>query len=109
MPAAGLEASPGTRCAPPERGEGEDPTVAVGRPGLGPVGRTRGGKAVMESRTEQWVIPEGTDVVAADGDKVGKVIAAEADYLVVEKGFFFPTDYYIPRSAVASYDGDKAY
>src|SRR5215211_1789705 len=63
----------------------------------------------MESMTEQWVIPEGTEVVAADGDKVGKVIAAEGDYLVVEKGFFFPTDYYIPRSAVASYDGDKAY
>src|SRR5215211_3146334 len=63
----------------------------------------------MESMTEQWVIPEGTEVVAADGDKVGKVIAAQGDYLVVEKGFFFPTDYYIPRSAVASYDGDKAY
>src|SRR5215217_5013044 len=109
MPAAGLEAGPGTRRAPMERGEGEDPTVAVGQPGLGPVGRTRGGNAVMESMTEQWVIPEGTEVVAADGDKVGKVIAAQGDYLVVEKGFFFPTDYYVPRTAIASYDGDKAY
>ena len=63
----------------------------------------------MESMTEQWVIPEGTEVVAADGDKVGKVIAAQGDYLVVEKGFFFPTDYYVPRTAIASYDGDKAY
>jgi len=63
----------------------------------------------MEGTTEQWVIPEGTEVVAADGDKVGKVIDAQGDYLVVEKGFFFPTDYYVPRTAIASYDGDKAY
>jgi uncharacterized protein (TIGR02271 family) len=63
----------------------------------------------MESTSEQWVIPEGTEVVAADGDKVGKVIEAQGDYLVVEKGFFFPTDYYVPRAAIASYDGDKAY
>ena len=30
----------------------------------------------MEGTTEQWIIPEGTEVVAADGDKVGKVIEA---------------------------------
>jgi uncharacterized protein (TIGR02271 family) len=63
----------------------------------------------MDSTSEQWVIPEGTDVVAADGDKVGKVVAAEGDYLVVEKGFFFPTDYYVPRGAINTYDGDKVY
>jgi uncharacterized protein (TIGR02271 family) len=63
----------------------------------------------MESTTEQWVIPEGTDVIAADGDKVGKVVAVDPAYLVVEKGFFFPTDYYVPRSAISSFDGDKAY
>jgi uncharacterized protein (TIGR02271 family) len=28
---------------------------------------------------------------------------------VVEKGFFFPTDYYIPMSAVASADNDQVY
>jgi uncharacterized protein (TIGR02271 family) len=63
----------------------------------------------MDSTTEQWVIPEGTEVVAADGDKVGKVVAAQGDYLVVEKGWLFPTDFYVPASAIASYDGDKAY
>ena len=63
----------------------------------------------MDSMTEQWVIPEGTEVVAADGDKVGKVVAVDPSYLVVEKGFFFPTDYYVPRNAIANYDGDKAY
>jgi uncharacterized protein (TIGR02271 family) len=63
----------------------------------------------MDRTVQQWQIPEGTDVIGADGDKVGKVVAAEANYIVVEKGFFFPTDYYIPVSAINNYDGDKAY
>ena len=63
----------------------------------------------MDTMTEQMIIPEGTEVIAADGDKVGKVIGAEGDYLIVEKGFFFPTDYYVPRTAINAYDGDKAY
>jgi uncharacterized protein (TIGR02271 family) len=63
----------------------------------------------MESTVEQWNIPEGTEVIAADGDKVGKVVAVDPAYVVVEKGFFFPTDYYIPTSAIANYDGDKVY
>ena len=48
----------------------------------------------------------GKDVVGADGDKVGRVIASYPGYLVVEKGFFFPTDYYVPTSAVAASDDD---
>ncbi|HEY7029820.1 MAG TPA: DUF2382 domain-containing protein [Thermomicrobiales bacterium] len=63
----------------------------------------------MDRTVQQWQIPEGTDVVGADGDKVGKVIAAEPSYIVVEKGFFFPTDYYIPMSAISNFDGDKVY
>jgi hypothetical protein len=63
----------------------------------------------MDRPATQWQIPEGTDVVGADGDKVGKVVAAEASYIVVEKGFFFPTDYYIPRMAINTFDGDKVY
>jgi len=63
----------------------------------------------MDRTVRQWQIPEGTDVVGADGDKVGKVVAAEASYIVVEKGFFFPTDYYIPTSAINTFDGDKVY
>jgi len=63
----------------------------------------------MDRTVQQWQIPEGTDVIGADGDKVGKVVAAETTYIVVEKGFFFPTDYYIPTSAINNYDGDKVY
>jgi len=63
----------------------------------------------MDRTVQQWQIPEGTDVVGADGNKVGKVVAAETSYIVVEKGFFFPTDYYIPTSAINTFDGDKVY
>lgn len=44
----------------------------------------------------------GDEVYGSDGDKVGAVSEVQRDYLVVEKGFFFPTDYYIPLSAVAN-------
>ena len=47
-------------------------------------------------------ITTGADVFGADGEKVGTVAAVYPGYIVVEKGFFFPTDYYIPMSAVAS-------
>src|ERR671921_2847740 len=49
----------------------------------------------------------GADVFGADGEKVGTVAAVYPGYIVVEKGFFFPTDYYIPMSAVASADSDQ--
>jgi uncharacterized protein (TIGR02271 family) len=51
----------------------------------------------------------GAEVYGADGDKVGTVSAVYPGYIVVEKGLFFPTDYYIPMSAVASYDTDRVY
>jgi uncharacterized protein (TIGR02271 family) len=44
----------------------------------------------------------GDDVYGSDGDKVGTVAEVQSSYIVVEKGFFFPTDYYIPTSAIAS-------
>jgi hypothetical protein len=49
-----------------------------------------------------WLITKGSAVVGADGEKVGEVIGFSDTYIVVEKGFFFPTDYYIPGSAIAS-------
>src|SRR5918993_5588501 len=54
-------------------------------------------------------ITTGAEVYGADGDKVGTVAAIYPGYIVVEKGFFFPTDYYIPMSAVASYGNDQVY
>jgi len=63
----------------------------------------------MDRTAQDWTITEGTDVVGSDGDKVGEVVAVQSNYVVVEKGFFFPTDYYIPTSAISNYDGDKIY
>ena len=57
----------------------------------------------------QFNFAEGTDVYGSDGDKVGEIVAVQPNYVVVEKGFFFPTDYYIPTSAVASYDEGRVY
>ena len=54
-------------------------------------------------------ITTGADVFGADGEKVGTVAAVYPGYIVVEKGFFFPTDYYVPMSAVASSDNDQVY
>jgi uncharacterized protein (TIGR02271 family) len=52
--------------------------------------------------TESSQINVGDDVYGSDGDKVGTVAEVQSSYIVVEKGFFFPTDYYIPTSAIAS-------
>jgi uncharacterized protein (TIGR02271 family) len=56
----------------------------------------------MSWSTESSQISVGDEVYGSDGDKVGTVAEVQPGYLVVEKGFFFPTDYYIPTSAVAS-------
>ncbi len=56
----------------------------------------------------------GADVYGSDGDKLGTVAEVQPSYIVVEKGFlekgfFLPTDYYIPLSAVASASGGQIY
>ncbi len=60
----------------------------------------------MDNRTQ---IETGMTVFGSDGDKVGKIVGFEGEYFVVEKGFFFPSDHYIPTSAVASTDSDNVY
>jgi len=54
-------------------------------------------------------VHEGMDVLGSDGEKLGSVDRIEGSYIVASKGFFFPTDYYIPTSAIASVDGEQAY
>src|SRR5215210_5322132 len=61
-----------------------------------------GGNSTMSSSSYANQITIGDDVYGSDGDKVGTVAEVQPSYIVVEKGFFFPTDYYIPMSAVAS-------
>jgi hypothetical protein len=68
---------------------------------------TFGEGTTVESTERKWQIPEGVDVVGSDGEKVGEVIGSTPSFVVVEKGFFFPTDYYVPIDAIANFDGDK--
>jgi uncharacterized protein (TIGR02271 family) len=63
----------------------------------------------MERTGGRWAFREGDDVYGADGGKVGSVVAVRPTHLVVEKGFFFPTDYYVPTSAVANYEDGQIY
>ncbi len=63
----------------------------------------------MDRDLSQWVPQVGTDVIGADGEKVGEIDAVEREYFIVRKGFFFPQDHYIPVSAVSSYDDEKVY
>jgi uncharacterized protein (TIGR02271 family) len=56
----------------------------------------------MSWTTDSAQIMAGDEVIGSDGDKVGTVAEVQPTYIVVEKGFFFPTDYYIPMSAIAS-------
>jgi len=65
----------------------------------GKLGVTSAGEANMS------VIPDGAEVVDQDGERLGNVIASAADYIVAEEGLFFPTDYYIPRSAITDVTG----
>jgi hypothetical protein len=63
----------------------------------------------MDQATEKWDFREGAEVFGSDGDKVGRIFEVYPTYIVVEKGYFFPTDYFIPKYAIARYDGHRAY
>lgn len=49
---------------------------------------------------ETTAIPRGAEVTDSTGERLGAVIAASPEYIVVEQGFFFSTDFYIPRSVI---------
>jgi uncharacterized protein (TIGR02271 family) len=51
----------------------------------------------------------GMTVRGSDGDKVGKIVEVSSSYVVVEKGFFFPSDHYIPTSAISSVGDDEVF
>lgn len=51
-------------------------------------------------------IQTGTSVYSSDGEKIGDVAGVADTYFVIEKGFIFTTDIYVPMSAVSSADDD---
>lgn len=70
--------------------------------GPAPAGTMRAGDAgsVPDADDSEWTIEVGADVIGICGHKVGEVVAVREDVIVVEKGFFMPTDFYIPKSAI---------
>lgn len=63
----------------------------------------------MEGIEDRDAIAIGSEVFGNDGEKVGNVSAVYPAYFVVEKGFFFPSDYSIPIEAVAGVDGERVH
>jgi uncharacterized protein (TIGR02271 family) len=51
-------------------------------------------------------IQTGTSVYGSDGEKIGDVAGVADNYFVIEKGFIFTTDIFVPMSAVAGVDDD---
>ena len=62
----------------------------------------------MDNESTTLTLTGGMDVVGSDGEKVGDVADMQGDFVVVSKGWFFPTDYYIPTSAITTVD-DKVH
>ncbi len=52
-------------------------------------------------------VHEGMEVRSADGTKLGRVLACEEGSFVVEKGFFFATDYVARYDDVMEIAGDE--
>jgi uncharacterized protein (TIGR02271 family) len=52
-------------------------------------------------------IQTGTSVYGSDGEKIGDVSGVADTYFIIEKGFLFTTDIFVPMSAVASADEDR--
>ncbi|CAN0412972.1 unnamed protein product, partial [Phaeothamnion confervicola] len=48
----------------------------------------------------------GDDVIGSCGHKIGEIVDRQPDHIVVEVGFFNPTDLYIPTGAIAGHHGD---
>lgn len=51
-------------------------------------------------------IPLGATVEGADHARFGHVVGTYRNYLIVERGFFLPIDYYVPMRAVRDVDGE---
>lgn len=56
----------------------------------------------MQTRTN--AIQQGWDVYGSDDQKIGSVDQVASNYVVIQKGWFFTSDVYIPTQAIESVD-----
>ncbi len=59
----------------------------------------------------QWrdQLVENAEVYGADGEKIGHLAAADANYIMVQKGWLFIKDLYLPTSSIARVEADRVY
>ena len=55
------------------------------------------------------MIREGMTVYSAEGDKLGKVVRQDGDFLQIEKGLFFKRDYLASIEDIDRVEGDQAW
>ncbi len=60
----------------------------------------------MQNTTYATRVTPGATVYGSDDQKIGKVADVGSSHFVIEKGFIFTTDIYVPMSAVASVGDD---
>jgi hypothetical protein len=86
----------------PEGGEISSHVGPETSTGVAIAGTMRAGEAgsMPDDHPDKWVIEVGADVIGTCGHKIGEVVAVRDDHVVVEKGFFMPVDFYIPKSAI---------
>lgn len=56
-----------------------------------------------------WEIDDGWDVVGVDGVKAGVIRDIEPDYIVISRGFLFPTERFIPVDAITNVEPGRVY
>jgi hypothetical protein len=49
----------------------------------------------------------GAEVLGSDGQTFGTVIAVRGSHIMVEKGVFYPTTYFVPGSEIDLLDGSR--
>jgi len=70
-----------------------------------PAGTMRAGEAgsIDDHDDRTWVLEAGSDVIGSCGHKVGEIVDVEPNYIVVEVGFFHPSDLYVPKTAIGDH------
>src|SRR5687767_3860463 len=69
--------------------------------------RERSGKrGISMGTTTRHEIREGMTVFASDREKIGGIASVQSGYFVIQKGWLFPEDVYVPESAIDSVDMD---
>ncbi len=63
----------------------------------------------MASNQQEWVLPNGLNVIGSDNEKIGEVEDALGDYFTIKKGWLFGREYYVPATAIATVDDSAVY